>query len=101
MTRAVRRWLVALLVVALTAGGAVALAPAEDDTPVDPRGAGARRASAVALEVVPGRVTRVARDRDDGKWEITIRQGAQEFEVELDPDDLELLRIDYDTSRIR
>ena len=83
--------------VALLAGGAVALAvPSEDDEPVDPRSAGARSASAVALEVVPGRVTGVARDRDNGKWEVTIRQDGRDFEVELHPVDLALLRIDYD-----
>jgi uncharacterized membrane protein YkoI len=93
----VRRRVAALLAAALLAGGALALAaPSEDDEPVDPRSAGARSASAVALEVVPGRVTGVARDRDNGKWEVTIRQDGRDFEVELHPDDLALLRIDYD-----
>jgi uncharacterized membrane protein YkoI len=92
----VRRLFVTLSVAALLAGGALALAPSDDDEPVDPRTAGARRAIAVALEVVPGRVTGVARDRDDGNWEVTVRQDGRDFEVELRPHDLTLLGIDYD-----
>jgi hypothetical protein len=38
----------------------------------------------------------VARDRDNGKWEITIVQDGREYEVELTPRDLTLLRVDYD-----
>lgn len=91
-----RRLFVTLCVVALLAGGALALAPSDDDELVDPRTAGAQRAIAVALEVVPGRVTGVARDRDSGKWEVTVRQDGRDFEVELRPDGLALLGIDYD-----
>jgi hypothetical protein len=85
----------AVLVVAALAWGAASL-PREDDEPVDPRRPDARRASDVALEVVPGRVVGVARDRDNGKWEITIVQDGREYEVELTPRDLTLLRVDYD-----
>jgi hypothetical protein len=46
--------------------------------------------------VVPGRVRGVARDQDNGKWEITILQQGREYEVELHPRDLTLLRVDYD-----
>jgi uncharacterized membrane protein YkoI len=97
----VRSQVVTLLVVALLIGGVLALAHSDDDEPVDPRAAGAQRAIAVALEVVPGRVTGIARDRDNGKWEVTVRQDGRDFEVELRPDDLALLRVDYDTSRMR
>jgi hypothetical protein len=68
----------------------------DDDRPVDPSTPAARRAAAAALEVVPGRVLGVARDEDDGKWEITIAQGEWEYEVELAPEDLSLLRLDND-----
>jgi uncharacterized membrane protein YkoI len=92
----VKRLLAALLVIAALAVGAVLLAPSEDDERVEPGTAAARRAIAVALEVVPGAVTEVARDRDDGNWEVTVRQDGNDFEVELRRDDLELLGIDYD-----
>lgn len=91
-----RRVLAALLIAALTAATAILLIPSEDDEPVDPGAAGARRASSVALEIVPGRVVGVARDRDNGKWEVTVRQRGRDYEVELSPGDLSLLRIDYD-----
>jgi uncharacterized membrane protein YkoI len=91
-----RRLFVTLLVVSLLVVGALALGRSDDDEPVDPRTAGVRRAIAVALEVVPGRVTGVARDRDDGNWEVTVRQDGRDFEVELRPHDLTLLGIDYD-----
>ena len=55
-----------------------------------------RRAAAVALGVVPGRVLGVARDEDDGEWEVTIAQDGREYEVELAPGDLSVLRLDYD-----
>lgn len=87
----------ALAVVAVAAalwGGASLLR--DDDRPVDPGRPDARRAAAAALEVVPGRVVGVARDEDNGKWEITIVQGDREYEVELAPGDLALLRLDYD-----
>ena len=64
--------------------------------PSDPATPEARRAAAVALGVVPGRVLGVARDEDDGKWEMTIAQDGREYEVELAPGDLSLLRLDYD-----
>jgi hypothetical protein len=83
------------------ASGALALAAApgcfrDDDRPVDPSTPAARHAAAIALDVVPGRVLGVARDEDDGKWEITIAQAQHEYEVELAPGDLRLLRLDYD-----
>jgi hypothetical protein len=70
--------------------------PREDNYTVDPRSREARRAVAVAQGVVPGRVIEVTRDQDSGKWEIVIEQGEREYEVELDPKDLSLLRLDYD-----
>jgi hypothetical protein len=91
-----RGLLATLLVIAAVAGCVPALAPSEDDERLDPRTPDARRAAAIALEVVPGAVTEVARDRDDGNWEITVRQDGNDFEVELRSDDLELLGIDYD-----
>ena len=44
----------------------------------------------------PARLVDVRRDRDNGKWEVTMRQGERDYEVELAPDDLALLRVDYD-----
>ena len=93
MTRRLGHWLAAALVALAAAGALVAR---EDDRPVDPGSPAARSAAAAALEVVPGRVLGVATDRDDGKWEVTIAQGAREYEVELAPDGLNLLRLDYD-----
>ena len=89
--------LVALLavVVALAAGAAAAW-PREDDLSVDPGSPRARAAIAVAQSVVPGRVLDVSRDRDSGKWEVTIGQESREYEVELHAQDLSLLRLDYD-----
>jgi Peptidase propeptide and YPEB domain len=86
------------LAVLLPAAIAVTVAawPRQDDRPVDPSTPQARRAVAVAKEVVPGRVVGVARDTDNGKWEITIVQEGREYEVELAPRDLTLLRLDYD-----
>jgi uncharacterized membrane protein YkoI len=84
----------AVLVAALVWGGATVMH--EDDRPVDPDRADARRAAATALEVVPGRVLGVAIDEDNGKWEVTILQEDREYEVELAPHDLTLLRLDYD-----
>jgi hypothetical protein len=86
--------IIAVLVAALVWVGATALR--DDDRPVDPDTPAARAAAAAALEVVPGRVLEVARDVDNGKWEVTIRQEAREYEVELHPDDFHLLRLDYD-----
>jgi uncharacterized membrane protein YkoI len=68
----------------------------EDDVPVDPATPAARRAAATALEVVRGRVVEVARDRDNGKWEVTIDQDGRMYEVELEPGSLRLLRLDFD-----
>jgi uncharacterized membrane protein YkoI len=56
----------------------------------------ARPAVAVAREVVPGTIVDVSRDADNGKWEVTIRQDGSDYEVELSPWDLSLLRVDYD-----
>jgi hypothetical protein len=68
----------------------------EDDVPVDPDSPGARRAAAEALTVVPGRVLEVARDRDNGKWEVIVAQEGGEYEIELEPETFRLLRLDYD-----
>jgi hypothetical protein len=70
--------------------------PAEDDEPVDRSDPRAQQAVEVAREVVPGSVVGVARDADNGKWEVTIRQGGADYEVELAPGDYDLLRVDYD-----
>jgi uncharacterized membrane protein YkoI len=88
----------AVLAVTVAAAIAVTVAtwPREDDQMVDPTTPEARRAVAVAQEVVPGRVVGVARDIDNGKWEVTIVQEGREYEVELAPQDLTLLRLDYD-----
>ncbi len=84
------------LAVALAAGLAAAVYPREDDVLVDADRPRARQAIEVARDVVPGSVVDVRRDRDNGKWEITIRQGERDYEVELAPADLALLRVDYD-----
>jgi hypothetical protein len=76
--------------------GVLALLPEEDDVPVDPSHPGAQRAIAEALEVVPGRVVEVARDRDNGKWEVIVAGEDGEYEVELAPATFHLLRLDYD-----
>jgi uncharacterized membrane protein YkoI len=68
----------------------------DDDRPVDPEDPQAQRAVAIAREVVEGRLVDVRRDADNGKWEVTLRQGDNEYEVELAADDMTLLRIDYD-----
>jgi len=89
--------LAAALAIGLAAAAlAFALWPREDDLLVDASHPRARQAIAVAREVVPGSVVDVRRDRDNGKWEVTMRQGGREYEVELAPDDLTLLRVDYD-----
>ena len=89
--------LVALLaVVVALAVGARAAWPREDDHPVDPGSPRAQAAIAVAQSVVPGQVLDVTRDRDSGKWEVTIGQEGREYEVELHAQDLSLLRLDYD-----
>jgi hypothetical protein len=86
----------ALAVLAAVPALLVVTLPAEDDKPVDSSDPRARQAIEVAREVVPGTVVGVARDADNGKWEVTMRQGGEEFEVELSPGDYGLLRVDYD-----
>jgi hypothetical protein len=68
----------------------------EDDVPVDRSTPGAERAVAEALTVVSGRVIEVARDRDNGKWEVIVEQRDGRYEIELQPGTFELLRLDYD-----
>jgi uncharacterized membrane protein YkoI len=82
---------IAVLLVALALAGC-----GEDDVPVDRDTPDARRAVAEALAVVSGRVVEVARDRDNGKWEVVIEQRDGRYEVELTADTFELLRLDYD-----
>jgi uncharacterized membrane protein YkoI len=91
-----RRLAPALLVGALLLASALLLLPREDDVVVDRYTPTARRAVAEALRVVPGRVVEVARDRDNGKWEVIVAYNDGEYEVELDPRTFELLRLDYD-----
>jgi uncharacterized membrane protein YkoI len=86
----------ALLAAALAAIALVVALPGEDDQLVDASHPRARQAIAVAREIVPGSVVDVRRDRDNGKWEVTMRQGERDYEVELAPGDLALLRVDYD-----
>ena len=93
------RALVPAALAAVVLGGAALSAATwarDDDRPVDPHTPAARRAAAVAQSVVPGRVLEIARDVDNGKWEVTLRRGARDHEVELAPGDLALLRVDYD-----
>jgi Peptidase propeptide and YPEB domain len=68
----------------------------DDDVPVDPTAPGAQRAVAEALTVVPGRVVEIARDSDNGKWEVIVAHDGGEYEIELAPGTFELLRLDYD-----
>ena len=82
---------VALLLVVLVLAGC-----GEDDVPVDRETPDARRAVSEALGVVSGRVVEVARDRDNGKWEVIVEQEGGRYEVELAPNTFELLRLDYD-----
>jgi hypothetical protein len=92
---AARSGAAALLVAAVLVVVFVAFAR-DDDRPVDPQRPDARRAIAAAQAIVPGRLLDVRRDSDNGKWEVTLRAGDGEYEIELDPRDLSLLRIDYD-----
>ena len=85
-----RRVAAALVAAALLSGCG------EDDVPVDMDTPGARRAAAEALDVVSGRVVEVARDRDNGKWEVIVEQDGGRYEIELAPDTFKLLRLDYD-----
>jgi hypothetical protein len=90
-----RRLLPALLVCgALAWGGATLLR--DDDVPVDMDTPGARRAAAEARSVVSGRVVEVARDRDNGKWEVIVEQEGGRYEIELEPETFKLLGLDYD-----
>ena len=89
------RRLAAALVVAALAWAAFA-GTREDDRPVDPSDPAAQEAIAEATRIVPGRLAGVARDTDNGKWEVTIAQDGREYEVELDPATFTLLRLDYD-----
>jgi hypothetical protein len=84
------------VLVALAALALIVALPGEDDRLVDATQPRARQAIAVAREIVPGTLVDVRRDRDNGKWEVTMRQGARDYEVELAPKDLSLLRVDYD-----
>jgi uncharacterized membrane protein YkoI len=68
----------------------------EDDVLVDRETPDARRAVSEALAVVSGRVVEVARDRDNGKWEVIVEQDEGRYEVELAPGTFELLRLDFD-----
>src|SRR5262245_54041599 len=91
-----RRLLVgALAAAALAVAAWTALGGEQDNVPVDATTPQARRAAAAALDVVPGRVVGVARDRDNGKWEIAVVQDGREYEVELSHPELLLLRLDY------
>jgi hypothetical protein len=38
----------------------------------------------------------VARDRDNGKWEVSVEQRDRRYEVELAAGTFELLRLDFD-----
>ena len=68
----------------------------DDDVLVDPRQPAARAAIAAAQAVVPGELVDVRRDSNDSdKWEVTLRANGNEYEVELEPSTLALLRIDY------
>jgi hypothetical protein len=88
------------LIACIALAGAALLASGcelrDDDRRVDPADPRAQRAVALAREVVSGRLVDVRRDQDNGKWEVTLRQGDHEYEVELAADDMTLLRIDYD-----
>jgi hypothetical protein len=81
----------AVLLVAVVLAGC-----GEDDVPVDRDTPDARRAVTEALAVVSGRVVEVARDSDNGKWEVVVEQADGRYEVELAPRTFELLRLDWD-----
>ena len=89
--RAVMGALAAALIVAV-----VALLRTDDDVRVDPTRADARAAIEAARAIVPGELVDVSRDSNDqDKWEVTLRADGNEYEVELLPGTLALLRIDY------
>ncbi len=85
-----------LILLAALLAVAAAFALRDEDLPVPRDTPEARRAVALAREVVPGRLVDLRRDTDNGKWEVTLRQGDHDYEVELDPRTLALLRVDYD-----
>lgn len=90
------RYVLAALAAALLFVGTFALVR-DDDRPVDPTGAQARAAIEAARAIVPGELVDVSRDTDDEhKWEVTLRAFGNDYEVELEPRTLALLRIDYD-----
>ncbi len=73
-----------------------ALLETDDDVPVDRTEPAAIAAIAAARAVVPGELVDVSRDTNDAdKWEVTLRAGGADYEVELERDTLALLRIDY------
>jgi hypothetical protein len=96
MTMTTRYPVMALLAAALLVG-VLALLRADDDVLVDPNEPAAVAAIAAARDVVPGEVVDVRRDSDAAhKWEVTLRrENGSVYEVELEPDTLALLRIDY------
>ena len=97
--RPVRRSLLILAACAVVAGVVVwslSTWARDEDRRVDPTSPEAHDAVAVAQDVVPGRPIEATYDVDDDKWEIIILQRGREYEVELDPRDLRLLRLDYD-----
>jgi hypothetical protein len=94
--RAAPAALVALLAVAATTIWVARPELLEDDRLVDKSTPAAQRAIAAARDVVAGDVVDVRRDVDNGKWEVTLRRGERDYEVELAPNDLSLLRVDYD-----
>lgn len=96
MTMTTRYPVMALLAAALLVA-VLALVRADDDVLVDPNEPAALAAIAAARDVVPGEVVDVRRDSDDAhKWEVTLRrENGRVYEVELEPDTLALLRIDY------
>ena len=95
-TMTTRRSLAALVLAALSVAG-FALLRTDDDVRVDATRADARAAIEAARAVVPGQLVDVSRDRDGHhKWEVTLRANGTEYEVELLPGTLALLRIDYD-----
>ncbi|MBE2316994.1 hypothetical protein DVA67_013510 [Solirubrobacter sp. CPCC 204708] len=91
-----RHALMALLAAALLIA-IFALLRTDDDVAVDRSEPAAAAAIEAARAVVPGELVDVSRDTDSqDKWEVTLRAHGQEYEVELLPDTLALLRIDYD-----
>ena len=91
------RCALAALGVAAVLVALLAVLRVDDDKPVDPTGPQARAAIEAARAIVPGELIDVSRDSDDAdKWEVTLRAFGEDYEVELEPRTLALLRIDYD-----